>query len=356
MNLWPFRWPWNWRRQDEPQADSVADLLLLSRGIGNDSALGAVEAAVAMYGDAAASATMAGRWPLSAGEQRDLVRDYLLRGEALRRIDIVDGRPALVPAVLSDVRATDPNPATWRYLLNVATPSGTIHGEYPAARVLHWRRNPSPDRPWRGRSPLEDAPALAAVAGAVERSLAGEHAVPSARLATMNLAWRQSRAQQPDDVATFPVARLRGDGVVQVQPLDRNIKEASAHGAHRVGAEPDESSVTLRDQLRRDVLAAYGIVPGLVVAESGSAQAVRELRSLWLRGRVLPLLSDLAGVLQVAYADPSVAFTLPLLDQETAETESRQRQRRAMAIASLMGHGLSLDDAASAVDGGAGQG
>lgn len=337
-------WPWNWRKGAAPTA---RDLLLTHRH-SDTGILGAVEACVSLWSDAVAAAVVESRYPIPAAELACLTREFLIRGEAVRRLDVEDGRPVLIPATVSDVHGTAPRPETWRYLLTVAAPDGNGMATYPAARVLHWRRAPSVQIPWCGRSVLTDSPALASLAGAVERSLLGEHAVPVSRVMDLRVPWRQKNAQKQEHAETLPVANLAGDGSVVVQHLDRGM-EAKGDIVQRVGAQPDQASVELRDQLRRDVAAAFGCPPGLVFAESGSAQSTRELRTLWLRSRVLPLLSTLGAELARVF-DAPVAFTLPLVDSEQAEADSRQRQRRATAIGALMARGLSRDDAVSLYD------
>lgn len=125
--------------------------------------------------------------------------------------------------------------------------------------------------------------------------------------------------------------------------------EAKGDIVQRVGADPDQASVDLRDQLRRDVTAAFGCPPGLVFAETGSAQATRELRSLWLRGRVLPMLDTLGAELARVFESP-FTFRLPLVAQEELESDSRRRQRRALAIGTLIARGVSREDAVSLHD------
>ena len=125
--------------------------------------------------------------------------------------------------------------------------------------------------------------------------------------------------------------------------------EAKGDVAQRIGAEPDESSVELRDQLRRDIQSAFGVPGGLLLAESGSAQSTRELRSLWLRARVLPVLDSLGAELSRVFNAP-VTWRLPLLEAEQLDVESRRRQRRAMSIGTLMARGLSREDAVGLYD------
>ena len=277
-----------------------------------------------------------------------MVREYLLRGESVRLLDIRAGQPVFVPAVLANVSGSDPDPETWRYLLDVSVPNGSRHAQYPASQVFHWRRAPVPSKPWVGRSVLADAPALAALAQAVERSLMGEHSVAVSRVMDLRIPWRQTPHQKGDFEDSLPVAHLVGDGAVQVQSLDRGM-EAKGDVAQRIGAEPDAASVELRDQLRRDVQSAFGIPGGLLLAESGSAQSTRELRSLWLRARVQPMLDQLGAELARVFGGP-VSWSLPLLDTERLEAESRRRQRRAIAVGGLMAHGLTREVAVSLFD------
>ena len=236
-------------------------------------------------------------------------------------------------------------------MLSVAVPDGQTLQTVPAGRVLHWRRSPSPDRPWRGRSVLAEVPSLAPLAGTLEAALIGEHRVPVSRLLGVKVPWRSNPTRKRGyEESIGERVNLAGAGEVLAAQWDRG-QDASDRPA-RIGPEPSESSVELRDQVRRDVCAAFGVVPGLVYAETGSAQSTRELRSLWLRSRVQPVLEDLAGVLQDAMGDPSVAFALPLVEQETAEADGRRRSRRATALAAIMARGLTEEQAVRLHDGG----
>ena len=205
--------------------------------------------------------------------------------------------------------------------------------------------------PWRGRSVLADAPALARLAEAVERSLLGEHSTPVARLLNLSIPWRQKSSQKQELQDSLPVANLTGDGEVRVQSLDRGMDAKGSDGKPgRIGAEPNEASVELRDQLRREVAAAFGVAPGLLFAESGSAQSTRELRSLWIRSRILPVLDSLGAELLRVF-DAPVSWSVPLLDAERSESEGRSKSRRAAPIGNLTRAGLSVEQATETYDG-----
>ena len=149
----------------------------------------------------------------------------------------------------------------------------------------------------------------------------------------------------------MPVANLVGDGEVQVQRLDRG-QDSPAPGSWRIGPEPEAASVDLRDQVRRDVAGAFGVSPGLVIAETGSAQSTRELRSLCGFGAGCCRCCPRWRPSYARVLDSPVAFRLPMIDDERAEAESRRQQRRAMAIGNLMARGLTQDAATSVYDAG----
>ena len=283
-----------------------------------------------------------------------MVREYLLHGESVRLLELAaqEGRsvPRLTPAQIVEVRGPGSQQDSWRYALETAAPEGSWQSDHPATQVLHFRRAPTPAMPWRGRSVLTTAPALSALAGMVDRSLLGEHAVPSSRVMDLRIAWRQKGEQKQEQRESLPLANLVGDGTVQVQQLDRGMEAGGGQVAQRIGAEPSAASVNLRAALVRDVQSAFGVPPGLLTPESGSAQSTRELRSLFLRARVTPLLEQLAAELSRVF-NATVSFRLPLLDAERADAMSRIRQRRASTIAALVRGGMSLSDATALHDG-----
>ena len=184
----PWVWPWRWRRagSQDDQATVVEQLIADRSGV-HDTALGAAAACVAVYASTLAAASYAGRWPLTAATREAMACEYLMLGQSVRRIDVLGGVPTLTPVSLVDVRGAQADPSTWEYHVAVRTPDTTVHATYPAGRILHWRHAPLPDMPWRGVPPLRRAPALGALAGALERSLTGEHAVVSSRLVTICL-------------------------------------------------------------------------------------------------------------------------------------------------------------------------
>ena len=109
MNLWPFSWwPFNWRGRDGNRA-STTDLLLLGQSGAADGVLGTVEACLSLWADAVASAVLESPYDVPGAERACLVREFLIRGEALRRLDIRDGRPVLAAARCANVVSASPD-------------------------------------------------------------------------------------------------------------------------------------------------------------------------------------------------------------------------------------------------------
>ena len=347
-------WPWS-SSTNVSKRDLVIAALLSGRGTYSDSALGCVEAAASLWQDAVAGAEQLGGRAVSALDRSLLVRDYLIRGEALRIVEVVDGRPVLVRCSLVEVYGTLPYRDTWTYRLQVESPSRSQIRTVSAAQVLHWRRNPRSESSWRGRSVFADAPALASLASEVERSLYAEHRVPSRRVMSVAYPGRVP-AQQVGAVADEVVDQVTKFGLGGTEEGDivgaavTRGAETPDRGAWRLGAEPQAESVELRAQLRHDVAASFGIPAQVLYPESGAAQALRETRSIWARTRVAPMLESMAAELRLALSDDSIAFESQLAMLESLDAKARATQRYAGSIAMLVKAGMSRAEAVALID------
>ena len=265
----------------------------------------------------------------------------------------------LTPATLVNVNGIDADPASWRYALQISGPDSTLHGTYSADRVAHIRLAPHAEAPWRGVSPLAAYPATLALAGVVERQLTGEHAVPAQRLLAIPIGYNQKDEDRRELEASIAEQLKTGDGALVTTVLPRlqgsQREMPKAWDPQRVGAEPSAASVSLREQIRIDVCAAFTVPPALILDSGGAAQALRELRALWLRQAVQPLLDGLAEQIGERIEHPDLRFTLPGLESERLEAQSRQQQRaapataqRAQAAAALVTAGLNPEQALEA--------
>ena len=174
--------PEPWHRQP-----STHDLLLMIRHAGEQGVLGVIESCLGMWSDTVAGAEVESRLRRLSGRTNvPHARVAVARGGCPSPVDVADGRPMLTPAIISHVHGDSTVPSSWRYVLQVASPDRVTVGTYPAARVLHWRRSPSTSMPWRGRSVMDDCPALAALSAARRAG-----------------AWSASIASRPRDWPTF---------------------------------------------------------------------------------------------------------------------------------------------------------
>ena len=360
MSWWPWAWPFRgWRQpageHGQQQPDIIASLLAAHHPELAGGGLAAVESCATAYANAGAGAAVMPdrlRDTLTAATRRAMLFRMMTAGEALYRIDMRDGRPHLVDATLIDVRGTDPDPRTWRYWLHVDSPDGTMHGEYPASRVLHVRLNPDPRRPWQGVPPWARSGASAALAQLITRSLAGEHAVPSTRLIA-SVARSMTTVQQRTDLSQgiFQSALERGDGSVAVEVLPQPAAGPTwKPEPARTGAEPAAGSVSMYGEVWTDVAAAYSIPVSLLRGSNQSGTGLIELRRSWLRAAVRPLLDDVAEQLRGPLDESDLAFGLPALNADAADSDSRVVMRRAAAVASLVKAGATIAQAREAVE------
>ena len=278
----------------------------------------------------------------------------LLTGAAYYRIDVTTaGRLALRPAVLSHVRARNSDPDTWAYTLQVPYPYGMEIATYPAARVLALRLHAEPARPWEGRSPLALSGSTAGLAALAERQLAGEMSVVTGRILGVPSGTKETPDTEAAEAEIGDVLR-RSDGVLALFDYDEadstnpDVKpDRWKPGACRGGTGPRDRGPALRvaarylRSVRRAVLAP--------LPETGQAgTGVIELRRSWLRGAVAPLMADFAAQMAGPLDAPDLAFTLPALESDVADSESRAVMRRAAAVRSLTAAGLQPEAARAA--------
>ena len=185
------------QRESESYSEQVMDAALaMARGSTADPrALAAVEIAAGMIGRAFATATPDPVDTRSAALTPETLarigRALVLRGEWLAVIEVNSAGVMLLPASSWDVSGAA-DPATWRYRVNLPAPSGTYSVIREAAGLVHVRINSPEEAPWLGVSPIRKAGLSATLAASVERTLAGDSKIQSARLAPLPLDRRRA--------------------------------------------------------------------------------------------------------------------------------------------------------------------
>ena len=185
-----MRWPWPKRveKRESNYSDAVVTALLAAaQGKGATDARGtaALETACSIYARAFAAATVEGAdrvaEAVSPAFLAQVARSLIRTGQAVYRIDVIDGAVVLVPAGTWDI-AGGPDPAGWTYRLDMFGPDGSVSRKMPAAGVVHLRYATDPSRPWIGVSPLSFAVESSKLHGGAVRALGRDANAPGARL------------------------------------------------------------------------------------------------------------------------------------------------------------------------------
>ena len=181
MNFWPFGKREPEKRQSIPFTDAVVSALAAQAGgagIGDASAIAALEAAVALYSRAFAAAKLSPAVPaLSPGCMALIARNLIRRGEDVHQLMVDGAAVRLQPIGSWDVRG-GPRESDWWYRVEEFGPSGNLTHFVPAAAVLHCRYAVDSARPWYGIGPLGWARSTGTLAANLETRLGEEAGAP----------------------------------------------------------------------------------------------------------------------------------------------------------------------------------
>ena len=290
-----MRWPWDRTEKRQQSGGGFTDALVAAivaraggASVGEPNAIAALEVAAGLWSRAFASAELDPAIPavtstFLASVGRELVR----RGESLWAIDVRRGEIELRPAGSWDI-AGGSHPASWRYRLDLFSPSGSETRIYPSASVLHFRYASDPERPWHGISPLGYARLSGKLAANLELRL-GEEA--GARVGYL----LPVPADGGDGSTADPLASLKAD----LGALAGGFGEGRAAApladwrVQRMGANPPATLADLRGAAAMDVLAACGVPAGLATDRAEGSG----LRESWRRfsvGTVQPVARGVA--------------------------------------------------------------
>ena len=265
----------------------VARLVAASAGVGDGSALAALETCARIWGFGLASATVKPS-NLALDSITPSVLDTIGRslcrsGESLHVVAIRAGRVMLTPTASWTVHGSD-DPASWRYRVTLTGPDTSRTITLPGASVLHFRYAPHPSRPWAGRSPVHLAIDTARAAGLLEGAVAGELNFTQSQMLTPR---RGAGDYAPTDTLTPDT----------IQKIVSAFSEHVNTGAfvipadvipQRLGPEPPDSFALLRDRLENSLLALHGLPPSLL-SSTGNGGAMREGFRIVLHTLLKPL-------------------------------------------------------------------
>ena len=138
-----------------------------------------------------------------------MARELMLTGEAVRMIDIKDGKVKLLE--VSDWTITSQagqvSPSDWNYKLTIPAPGGTTTKNVLEAGVIHIKLHIDPVEPWKGRNPLAACPAFADASKRLERYLEIELRTPVGKIIPIPSA--QSDYETADGKTVSPLKELK---------------------------------------------------------------------------------------------------------------------------------------------------
>ena len=330
----------------EARAQSYSDALttLIVNAQGSTAtavphATGALEACAGFIGRAFAAAEVeapdAARSALTPACMALIARALIRTGDLVLLLDTSGDGLRIVPAQHWDVRG-GADPATWRYQVTVGGPDKIeTKSTVPAESVLHFRYAYDPGRAWVGYGPLGVATLAGKLSAETAAALADESSGP-----------RGSFLPTPKDGADDTIASLRGDiktanGAMLLGELgdwDSAGTGAATWKPNRFGPAPTDGLVELMARASIEVYAACGLNPALFTAEGETA--AREAYRQALHSCIAPLGRLVAAEL-TAKLDGDVSLSW-------AELRAGDVASKARAFQSLVGGGMSLQDAAAA--------
>lgn len=295
---------------------------------------GPMEIAAGVISRAFASARVEGA-DLSPSQLASLVRSMVVRGEALAVYNGIE----LIEVGVWTIEG-NPSPSTWRYKVQLDSPSGRgMDTVTPHSTTVHARYSYDPSSPWIGVGPLQRSLMNGQLAANVERSLRDE---ASGRVGYL--------LPIPTDGADATVAQLKSDlktmkgktYVVETTAAGWGEGRASAprqdYVPQRIGMNPPISVPQIHAAVQASVLAVCGVPVELVQIADGTGQ--REAWRRCLHGTIEPLSRILIHELSRVYARPvSISFD---------SLFASDIQGRARAFQSLAHGGMDLMEAAAA--------
>ena len=340
----------NWKRMFglETREQSYTDALveaIIARSGGTGAALpsqsGALGVGTFLIGRAFASATVTGTRPAIAQALTPDVLEYLGRsiarvGEALFYLRVNRDGLQLFPVVSHDLIGTF-DPATWRYRLDLAGPSGTWSVNARPDSVIHCRYLVEAERPWRGLAPLDVARSAGQLNSEVNTALTDESSGPRGSV----IAVPKDGGDSTLDTLKTQLKTLKGKAAL-VETTSSGWGQGQAQAPRtdwmqkRIGSQMPDSLVALRNDADRLVLATLGVPIGMLEKVDGAA--MRESWRQLLHATIAPLGRIVETELRNKLDSPGLAFSW-------SELRASDIAGRARAFGSLVNGGMEIDKA-----------
>ena len=306
--------PFGARRETRSYASILLDAAeAAAEGTAADRLSGAVEGCAGLWERAFASAECP---RLTATQLALMGRSLMLTGEALF---VREGSGVGSPANTYTLEGRQSNPSRWRYRLDLPYPTTTKTVTRAGSDVLHVRIGATRERPYKGRSPLSNSEATAAILAALEASLKFEASGPVATLIPVPDPERSGTV--PDDIA-----KARGRAVLVETTQSGGGEGYPARPARdwqgsRLGPNMPSAEVESRRDVERSVAAACGVPPVLLgLAGPGSADS----RESW-RQFVFATIQPIARIIEAELDRIGLAGTVSFERLAASDISGRAR-------------------------------
>lgn len=242
----------------------------------------------------------------------------------------------LIPVASHEVYGIGARPEDWKYRITINAPSGQLTREVGHDDVCHFRVRATPDAPWQGRSAWAACPTTAALAARLEASLSNEQrsgvgaviAVPDAK-----------KADEDGVVTALANAKgsiLLGDSASAQDAGTGRAASGREWTPSRIGPNPPDGQILLRSAATASILAAAGVPPALIAADTPAA-GMRESFRQFLFSAIAPVGRIVALEAQrVLGGSGSLDWSALAASDVTG---------RARAFASLVKSGMEVDEA-----------
>lgn len=267
----------------------------------------------------------------------DIGSDLIFAGESLFLIDVSGEKiRRLIRASQWDVVG---DATTWRYKLTLSGPTGDRTKSVDQSEVFHPRINTSASQPHKGKSPVELAGFTASALANMERSTSDEASGPTGQVLPAPI---DSIGDDNLEELQSDVTSLKGKTLL-VQSMTTGFGDGRASApngdwtSRRIGPDPPEGIIKLREQTHDAVLASCGLSP-VLFSKGTDASASREALRQFLHSTLQPI-GDLVALEAREKIHPETRFGFDKLFGADV-------QGRARAAKSLVDAGFSVDDAA----------
>ena len=336
--MWPFSKP-ETRAASSSYTDALIAAIVSGSGgsaSGVPTATAALEACAGFVGRAFASAEVKPDIPALSPSTLALIgRDLIRRGESLHLIEVVDGEVELRPVGSWDVRGGT-RESDWWYRCDTFGPSGSDTVYAPSTGVIHCRYAVDANRPYYGLGPIQIAHQSGKLSAETVTALADEAGRPRGSFLVL------PDPSQATDIETR-IKTAKG-AIVGVEGGDWNLEQNGTESQHEYvettirRLSPPVALVQLMERAFDEVIAATGLTGLFSPMAPGTAR--RESYRQALHSVIAPLGKIAAAELTAKLDQPIVL--------DWAELKAGDIAGRSRAFQSLVGGGMSLQDAAAA--------